>query len=226
MRLHILVEGPAEEAFVNEWMPRFLPSQHLFKTIVHRGKGRLSEGPTTVPDPKRQGLLDQLPAKLKAYAKCLNSSTDRVLVLIDSDDEPCRTLKQRLVRCHRKHAPEVVARFRIAIEETEAFYLGEPKAIKRAFPKAKLHKLSGYVQDSVCGTWELFRDIIGYRTDMKDKPSWATEMGKHITVDYEGRFNKSPSFRQLCRGILQLCGELPKKTSSKNPTGENRGRAK
>ena len=222
MRLHILVEGSAEESFLNEWMPRFLPSHHTFTTIVHRGKGKLSE--VAEVDPKRQGLLDQLPAKLRAYSKCLNSDTDRVLVLIDADDEPCKELKARLMRCHGRNAPNLTALFRIAIEETEAFFLGDRKAIKRAFPKAKLHKLDHYVQDSVVGTWELFREVIGYRPDFEDKPGWASLMGHEMSTDHETDANKSPSFKQFCRGILMLCGEAtakerPKKLRRKRSDG-------
>ena len=222
MRLHILVEGPSEEAFLNEWMPRFLPSHHQFKAIVHRGKGRLSEAGNDAPDPKRQGLLDQLPAKLRAYSRSLDPSTDRVLVLIDADNEPCNDLKSRLLRCHKSNAPNLVALFRIAVEETEAFYLGDRKAISRAFPKAKLRRLGNYIQDSICGTWELFRDVIDYRPDMEDKPGWAAEMGKHLTVNFEDGSNTSPSFQQFCCGILYLCGETP----SRKPTNKRNSKNK
>ena len=44
MKLHILVEGPSEEAFLKEWLPRFLP-RHPFIVITHQGKGRLSGDP-------------------------------------------------------------------------------------------------------------------------------------------------------------------------------------
>jgi Domain of unknown function (DUF4276) len=214
MKLHILVEGPSEEAFLKEWMPRFLPS-HQFKTIVHRGKGRLSEAMDAAPDSKKQGLLDQLPAKLRAYSRSLDPSTDRVLVLIDADNEPCIDLKSRLSRCHKNNAPDLVALFRIAVEETEAFYLGDRKAIARAFPKAKLRRLGDYTQDSICGTWEKFRDVIDYPHDTEDKPGWAAQMGKHLTVKFEDESNVSPSFQQFCCGILWLCGERPSRQLAK-----------
>ena len=89
MRLHIFVEGRSEEAFFKEWLPRFLPTAHTFKILPHQGKGRLSETLNSVPDPKRRGLLDQLPTKLRVYSHHLNSDTDRVIVLVDADDEDC-----------------------------------------------------------------------------------------------------------------------------------------
>jgi len=47
MRLHFLVEGPADETFLNLWLPRFLPDGHTFKIIRHRGKGKIPADPTS-----------------------------------------------------------------------------------------------------------------------------------------------------------------------------------
>lgn len=205
MRLHILVEGAADEAFLKVWLPRFIP-QHSFKIIPHQGKGRLSENPQAKPNPVRRGLLDQLPAKLRAYEKSLNPKTDRVLVLIDSDEEPCQQLKKRLLRLLKRCAPNLVALVRVAVEEMEAFYLGDRAAVKRSFPRARLGRLTGYTQDSVCGTWELFREVIG--AEHEDKPTWGEAMGAVLGVDWPrlGR-NQSTSFRHLGAGILWLAGD-------------------
>jgi hypothetical protein len=101
-----------------------------------------------------------------------------------------------------------VALFRIAIEETEAFYLGDPEAIRRAFPRARLAKLKSYEQDSICGTWELFQQVIQDR--LVDKPGWAEKMGEHLGTAWKGPgANRSPSFQQFCRALLWLAGESP-----------------
>jgi hypothetical protein len=209
MRLHILVEGPSEEAFLNAWLPRFLPNQHSFKIITHQGKGRLSRDLDATPELDHRGLLDQLPAKLRAYEKLLNPDTDRVLVLVDADDEPCQQLKKRLIKALKHCAPRTVALIRIAVEETEAFYLGDRIALKRAFPRAKLHKLNAYQQDSVCGTWERFQDVIG--TTFEDKPSWGEKMGAVLNTNWQSS-NVSISFHHFCAGILFLVGERPSRS--------------
>lgn len=207
MRLHILVEGLSEKAFLEKWLPRFLPPAHTFKIIPHRGKGRLPRDPSRKPDPKRQGLLDQLPAKLRAYGRELNSDTDRVLVLVDLDNDDCRMLKTDLLNllsfCG---ATPPVALFRIAIEETEAFYLGDKSGIRRAYPKCNIQRMGEYTPDSICGAWELFRDVIEEKGE--DKVEWGRRMGKHLTTQWKGAdANDSPSFRQFCRGLLKLAGE-------------------
>lgn len=206
MRIHILVEGPSEKAFLELWLPRFLPSHHSFKIIPHRGKGRIPGDPLRKPDPKRQGLLDQLPAKLRAYGKELRPDADRVLVLVDLDHDDCVDLKKRLVDLVNYCNPTPTMLFRIAIEETEAFYLGDKSAIRNAFPRCKIWKMDLYVQDSICGTWELFRDVIGETGE--DKVEWAKQISPHLTTQWRGTLaNNSDSFRQLCTGLLAIAGE-------------------
>jgi Domain of unknown function (DUF4276) len=208
MRLHFLVEGPGEEAFLRAWLPRFLRPGHSFAISPHQGKGRLSAKPHKRPDPKQRGLLDQLPAKLRAYGKTLQADTDRVVVLVDLDDQDCYDLKKRLVALLKHCDPKPVVLFRIAIEETEAFFLGDAPALKLAFPGAKTGKLRKYELDSICGAWELLRDIIGEEPESEDKVAWAQAIAPHLTVKWQGRSaNKSPSFQQFCRGIRKLCGE-------------------
>jgi hypothetical protein len=207
MRLHILVEGRAEEAFLKEWLPRFLPG-HFFIIIPHQGKGRLSADPKKKPDPKQRGLLDQLSAKLRAFGKALQSDTDRVVVLIDLDDQDCLDLKKRLKKLLKVCDPAPTALFRIAIEETEAFFLGDPHAVKKAFPHAKVGKIRKYKQDSICDTWELLRDVIGDPVGSEDKVAWGQAIGRHLTAEWKGKkANKSPLFRIFCKGLLKMCGE-------------------
>ena len=206
MRIHILVEGSSEKALLELWLPRFLPNGHTFKIIPHRGKGKIPGDPAANPDPRRQGILDQLPAKLRAYGKKLRPETDRMLVLVDVDRDKCRDLKNRLVSLLNYCNPPPTVLFRIAIEETEAFYLGDRTAIRKAFPRSRLQRMDSYVQDSICGTWELFRDVIGEIGE--NKVAWAKAIGPHLTTEWRGaQANASRSFRHLCTGLLRLTGE-------------------
>ncbi|MFZ5569570.1 MAG: DUF4276 family protein [Thermodesulfobacteriota bacterium] len=206
MRIHFFVEGLSEKTFLQVWLPRFLPASHSFKIIPHRGKGKIPGDPGKKPDPRRQGLLDQLPAKLRAYGKELHRDTDRIIVLVDLDHDDCLILKKKMVDLLDYCDTPPVALFRIAIEETEAFYLGDRSAIRAAFPKARISLLDTYIQDSICGTWELFMEAIRETSD--DKVRWAGIMGRHLTTKWKGAFaNKSISFQQFCKGILQMAGE-------------------
>ncbi len=205
MKIHVLVEGASEFAFLDPWLRRFLP-HHTCKVIPHSGKGQLPVDPSQPPDPRRRGLLDQLPAKLRAFGKGLSPETDRFLVLVDLDQQDCMDLKSRLKSLLEACNPRPTVLFRIAIEETEAFYLGDRRAIRSAYPKAKLYKMDDYVQDSVCGSWELFAKVIDAKVE--DKVGWAERMASHLRTDWQGKdANESPSFRHFCLAILLLAGE-------------------
>ena len=144
------------------------------------------------------------------FGKALNPDTDRVVVLVDLDEQDCHDLKKRLKKVVAHCDPPPTVLIRIAIEETEAFFLGDPKAIKEAFPKAKERRIKKYYhQDSICGTWEFLRDVIGEPAESEDKVGWAKAIGRHLTVEWMGRkANKSPSFCIFCRGLLTICGEV------------------
>lgn len=206
MRLHVLVEGAADAAFVNAWCARCVP-QHDVKVHPHQGKGHLPTNPEQQPGPRRRELLHQLPAKLRAYGKTLDPATERVVVLVDADDQDCADLKRRLASVLKSCDPAPVVAFCIAIEETEAFFLGDPQALRRAYPRADLAKLDDYQQDSVCGTAELLQTVIG--DTFEDKRAWAERITPHLSNQPRGRprSNRSPSFHYLRRQLLLLTGE-------------------
>ena len=162
MIIHVLVEGISEATLLGPWLKRFQPG-HIHRIVPHQGKGTLPLRPEEPSDPKHRGLLDQLPAKLRAYGRSLDPATDRVLALVDADDDDCKALKASMLSVWRGCNPRPEAMFRIAVEETEAFYLGDRRAIRAAFRTCRRTPYDSYVQDSVCGTWEVFQAVIGWR---------------------------------------------------------------
>ena len=103
--------------------------------------------------------------------------------------------------------------FRIAIEETEAWLLGDRNALRAAYPGAKNAVLNGYVQDSICGTWEVLADAIhrggatrlrraGYPLAGKVKCEWARRIASRMDVNQ----NNSMSFRAFRDGVRALAG--------------------
>lgn len=195
----------SEAELLRPWLRRFQP-QHTHVLIPHQGKGSLPANPDTKPDPKRSGLLDQLPAKLRAFGKGFDPATDRVLVLVDADDDDCVDLKERLTKLLAACTPAAVAKFRIAVEETEAFYLGDLPGIRSAFGSLAMSPYNAYVQDSVCGTWEVFAKVI--RASREDKVDWARRMSATLGTDTTGpAANRSPSFLAFCNALRELAGE-------------------
>ena len=176
-----------------------LEENEHFRIIPHRGKGSLPSNPDKRPDPKRRGLLDQLPAKLKGYSHL--SPDYCVVVLVDSDSTDCKTLKNALVDLYGKldkKPPKVL--FRIAVEETESWFLADRDAIISAYPNAKLQLISNFSPDSVVGSWEKLAIAIGRKPDDcdgADKVEWATKISPHIDL----KNPKSPSLNAFLTGI-------------------------
>lgn len=198
MTLHLLVEGPSERAFLEPWLQRLLPGVPV-KVHPHQGKGALPDDIDAAPSPVRRGVLDQLPAKLRAFGR--DSSLELgVLVLVDADDDDCVDLANRIREVARHVAPELRFAARVAVEEMEAFYLGDLAALRRAYPDADLARAEEYDPDSVCGTWELFGQIVG--DGGGNKVAWAAAMGPRVTTT-PGK-SRSPSFRALIRALKRL----------------------
>ena len=199
MTIHVFVEGSSERALFEYWLPRILRDQY-FRVHPHQGKGSLQGNLNDPPQVKARGLLDQLPAKLRAFSSTLNPEEDGVLILLDADDDDPAELKKRIEEVVEGCAPNIKVRVSVAVEETEAFYLGDLRALRRAYPTADLSKARDYVPDSICGTWELFGQIID--DDGGNKVAWAEAMGPHLTT--QPAQTRSPSFRGLIQHVNAL----------------------
>jgi len=97
--------------------------------------------------------------------------------------------------------PKPKTRFCIAIEEGEAWLLGDMNAVKSAYPRAKKQALKSYDNDSICGTWERLADAVfpggssalsagGFQAIGSEKSEWAKRITPHMDV----LNNASPSF--------------------------------
>ena len=181
---HILKKILGENGSVHSW------GIHRYKGISH--------------------LLKDLPSTLQAFGKSLPNSS-AVVVVVDSDDRDCIKFKQDLLDVLKACNPRPKTLFRIAIEEGEAWLLGDRAAVKAAYLSAKEAILNNYVQDSICGTWEVLADAVhpggsthlkalGYPVAGEAKCEWAREIAPHMDVDS----NKSKSFQVFRDGVRKL----------------------
>lgn len=124
---------------------------------------------------------------------------------------PVVLLMQELDTILHSCNPQPCASFCLAIEEGEAWLLGDVAAIKAAYPRAKDRVLQSYVQDSICGTWEKLADAItpggaqklkqaGRQAAGYEKVLWAAHITPHMHVER----NNSPSFQAFCTRIRTL----------------------
>ena len=106
-------------------------SVHTWRIHPYRGIGRLPKNLRGVANPNNRLLLDNLPRVLRGYGKSLTGSS-AVVVVVDADDRDCMAFKQELVDVLNACYPRPRTLFRIAIEEGEAWLLGDRAAVKSA----------------------------------------------------------------------------------------------
>ena len=118
------------------------------------------------------------------------------------DDRCLKRFRQELFTVLHACNPKSETRFCIAIEEGEAWLLGDMPAIKAAYPHARDAVLNSYINDSICGTWELLADAVfpggssvlkkkGWPAEGREKSVWATKIAPRMDVES----NTSPSFQ-------------------------------
>ncbi len=158
-------------------------------------------------------MLTRLPKLLEGYGKSLTEHSC-VVVVVDLDGRDCRKFKQELCALLERCKPAPRTKFRIAIEETEAWLLGDRDAIKAAYPRLKTSALKNYQQDSICGTWEKLVAVIhkgrakklkklGYPIIGQKKCEWAEKIAPHLDVEK----NQSKSF-QAFRDVVRELADL------------------
>lgn len=215
MHIEILVEDASGKKLLDAVLPKLLGEQgnpHTWRMHLYKGIGRIPKNLKPGTDASKRILLDRLPLALSGYGK--TPGIDAVVVVLDSDQRNCvaflNELKGLVANC--RPAPNTM--FRLAIEEVEAWYLGDRQALQAAYPRAKADVLGRYVQDSVCNTWELLADAIhpggsvaikktGWPLPGQIKCEWAEKIGPFLEPDR----NVSPSFGKLRDGLRRLVTE-------------------
>jgi hypothetical protein len=161
MHIEVLVEDSSGEKLLQTLLPRLLgphTEPHTWRLHSYKGIGRIPKGLTTKADPAKRILLDQLPRLLREYGK--SPGIDAVVVVLDADKRDCKSFLKELKTLANACTPAPNTMFRLAIEEMEAWYLGDQTALLSAFPRARQVVLDSYVQDSACDTWELLADAV------------------------------------------------------------------
>lgn len=215
MHFEILVEDQSGKRMLDILIPKIIDDQHTFKVIDYQGIGRIPRNLTSGTDVRNRLLLHQLPRLLRGYGKTFANYPPNylaaVILVCDLDDKCLKAFREELFTVLNACNPKPETRFCIAIEEGEAWLLGDSPAIKVAYPNAKDDVLNGYENDSICGTWELLADAVfrgganrlkneGWRSVGREKSTWAERIAPHMNVD----LNKSPSFRYFRQKIREL----------------------
>lgn len=208
MHFEILVEDISGTQALKILIPKILGASASFRIHPYRGLGQIPRNLKNATDPGKRILLANLPKLLRGYGKTFASYGPEykaaVIVICDLDDRALTTFLRELNGVLRICNPKPETHFCIAIEEGEAWLLGDVTAIRLAYPYAKRAVLDSYVNDSICGTWEKMADAVypggskalaakGWQTAGIEKSRWAEQIPPHMNVEK----NRSPSFQSF-----------------------------
>ncbi|MFI3187875.1 MAG: DUF4276 family protein [Methylococcaceae bacterium] len=211
MHFEILVEDQSGKVALDILMPKIIGDKHTFKVIAYKGVGRIPAKMTSSVDASKRILLTRLPELLKGYGKSWQGYDSVVFVVCDLDGKCLKNFRDELITLRNACNPHPETRFCIAIEEGEAWFLGDIPAIKKAYPKAKDSVLNTYVSDSICGTWEKMADAVfqggaqalkrkGWRITGIEKSAWSEKITPHMDLNN----NTSPSFNYFLGKLREL----------------------
>lgn len=179
----------------------------------YKGIGGIPKGANACNN-KSQQLLNDLPKRLRAFNILLRDVEDAALfIVLDNDTRNPKEFEKQLQELSNSEGIEIDHVFCIAIEEMEAWLLGDRNAMQLAYPDLVdriATKHASYRQDSICNTWEVLADILtkkGLSAFQKRNPTpydigkckieWAEKIGNYLNL----RDNTSPSFLKF---IFQL----------------------
>ncbi len=197
-------------------MPKLISASDTYRAISYKGIGKLPKNITSTGDPKKRILLQELPRLLKGYGQTYPSSNTSypviVIVVCDLDSKNYELFMQELNNLLNGCSSKPNAFFCLAVEEGEAWLLGDKKAVIAAYPKIDKTMLSSYQYDSICGTWEYLANSIskgfaaklaseGYQAIGKEKSKWAEKITPNIEIDR----NLSPSFKTFANTVRDNC---------------------
>lgn len=197
--VEVFVEEPSAEAALRILLPKIAP-QLNFEIFDYQSKTR---------------LLARLADRFRGYARVLEQN-QRILVLVDRDDDNCIFLKSKLeaaaanaglvTKTASRGSPYQVLN-RIVVEELEAWFFGDWESVCKAYPRVPVtvpRQARYRVPDAITGgTWEALERVLqkaGYFSSGLRKIEAARAIAKHMQPDA----NTAHSFQVFRRSLLDL----------------------
>lgn len=193
MHFIFLIEDKSGEMMLELLLPRFINNLNSFEIHSYKGVGHIPKNLNTSSNSKKATLLGKLPNLLKGFEAAFQYVEYSIFVVCDLDNNNLKDFKDQLLTLAQQsvNSSEKI-QFCFAIEEMEAWLLGDIEAIKKAYPNSKINILNTYTNDSICGTWEFLADAIykGGSKELKKKDYYSigaekNKLGKKYLPSYE-----------------------------------------
>jgi len=200
-RVVVFVEEPSMETALQILLPKIL-NDISFQIHTHQGK---------------DDLLKKLPERLRGYFRWMPGDW-RIVVLVDRDGQDCRELKAILELCAEgagfvtrtrsriDNSPYVVVN-RIVVEELEAWYFGDWKAVQAAYPTVptaipgKAHYRD---PDAIQGgTWEALERILQRKGHFSGGLR-KIEVARTVVPHMDPNRNRSRSFQVFHEALREM----------------------
>lgn len=186
-RIIFLLEEPSMKELLDRLIPRLFPGLEKdthFQCIPHRGKTDLERS---------------IPKKIKGWRE----PNVRFVILEDNDNRTCKLVKQKLKELtHQTDHTNVL--IRIVCQELESWYIGDLKALAKAFGDSTLNKPALQKRYAKPDEWQKPSIELERLVPSFQKGSGARLMGMEL-----GNFdNLSDSFNSFVSGISKLTNDL------------------
>ena len=204
MHIEFLLEEPSAEAALSTILSKIFSPDVPYDFHVFEGK---------------HDLLKKLPVRLKGYRHWIPDDW-RIVVLVDEDRKDCLEMKEKLANAAReagfrtKSSTTSEGNFqvvnRLAVEELEAWFFGDPKAIRKAYPKISTgfqYQARYRNPDAIPGgTYEALERLLIRKNYYKGRLP-KIEVAHNIAQHMEPHRNRSKSFQVFVEGLKACVGE-------------------
>lgn len=178
-RVVFLLEEYSMKVLLDELLPRLFPSRD-FLCVPHDGKNDLERS---------------IPRKLRAWRE----PGVQFVVVRDNDGGDCIQLKHALRQlCEDGHRPDTL--IRIACQELESWYFGDPQAMAAAFDEPTLSTIRGKARFRETDRIVHPSRELASLAPVFQKVSGARAMGAKLTRET----NDSPSFLAFVAGVERI----------------------
>ena len=209
MYVELIIEDWSGKKAMDILIPRLFGNDIAVRTHSYKGLGRIPKGLKPKSDASKRMLLSQLPRLLQGFGRV--PACKAVVVICDLDDNDKNHFLAELDNVLNSCNPRPNTVFCLAIEEFEAWYLGDLNAVRKAYPRVKDNVLRGYINDSICGTWEMLADAVysggskaliakGWQAIGEQKSIWAETISPHMDIED----NVSPSFNEMREKLRKI----------------------